>query len=111
MSNTEHVPTEEIIEQEAIGEEPEADVAAGEQPRARLASLMRKMLDRRDSVRAAQQKLRDIEAELREANSDKRTRFERMREGALQEYRKARAEFSRARMQLHNSLRMLPSRS
>ena len=49
--------------------------------------------------------------ELRQSDTEKRSRFERMREAALEEYRKARAEFARARMQLHNNLRMLPSRS
>ena len=111
MSKQEQIPVEEVVEQDEIVEEPTADVEQGEQPRARLANLMRKMLDRRDSVRAAQQKLRDIELELRQANTEKRSRFERMREAALNEYRNARAEFSRARLQLHNNLRMLPTRS
>ena len=103
---------EEIIEQgEVIAESEAVETTNDEQPRARLAGLMRKVINRRESVRVAQQKLRDIELELRQAETEKRSRFERMREAALQEYRKARAEFSRARMQLHNSLRMLPSRS
>jgi hypothetical protein len=99
---------------ELLEDEPLAGVDENEQsepPRARLAGLMRKMLDRRDAVRSTQQKLRDIEMELRQSDTEKRSRFERMREAALEEYRKARAEFARARMQLHNNLRMLPSRS
>jgi hypothetical protein len=82
-----------------------------EAPRKRLDQLMRKVLARRDEVRATQQKLREIEIELRQAPDDKRTRFERMREAALNEYRKARAEAARTRNQLLNTLRMLPSRS
>lgn len=107
---------EEYLEDDAIIEQDETEDAAepssdGEQPRARLANLMQRMLERRNTVREAQQKLRDIELELRVAGTEKRSRFERMREAALQEYRNARAELSRARMQLHNNLRMLPSRS
>ena len=79
-----------------------------EAPRKRLDQLMRKVLARRDEVRATQQKLREIEIELRLAPDDKRTRFERMREAALNEYRKARAEAARTRNQLLNTLRMLP---
>jgi hypothetical protein len=102
--------TVESIEQDVLTES-EVEGVQEEQPRARLANLMQKMIKRRENVRAAQQKLRDIEMELRQAKTEKRSRFERMREGALQEYRNARAEFARARMQLHSSLRMLPSRS
>ena len=82
-----------------------------DQPRKRLDSLMRKVLARRDEVRTTQQKLREIEIELRQASDDKRGRFERMREAALNEYRNARAEAARTRHQLLSNLRMLPSRS
>lgn len=90
----------------------QGDVAVTEeQPRKRLDNLMRKVLARRDEVRTTQQKLREIEIELRTAPTDKRGRFERMREAALAEYRNARAEAARTRHQLLNSLRVLPSRS
>jgi hypothetical protein len=96
--------TPEVVEASEPAEVEEA-------PRKRLDHLMRKVLARRDEVRATQQKLREIEIELRQAPDDKRTRFERMREAALNEYRKARAEAARTRNQLLNTLRMLPSRS
>lgn len=82
-----------------------------EAPRKRLDQLMRKVLARRDEVRSTQQKLREIEIELRQAPEDKKTRFERMREAALNEYRMARTDAARTRSQLLNTLRMLPSRS
>ncbi len=77
----------------------------------RLAGLMRKVVARRSRVRETQQKLRDIELELRHAPVDTRSRFERMREAALDEYRAARAEAARTRTQLVMTLRLLPSRS
>ena len=95
----------------ATDEQGEIAVEGGDQPRTRLDSLMRKVLARRNAVRETQQKLRDIEVELRQAPNEKRSRFERMREAALAEYRSARAEAARTRHQLLNTLRMLPSRS
>jgi capsule polysaccharide export protein KpsE/RkpR len=114
MARTIEADTVEIDEiQSETPEAPEVPEPAEteEPPRKRLDQLMRKVLARRDEVRATQQKLREIEIELRQAPEDKRTRFERMREAALTEYRKARAEAARTRNQLLNTLRMLPSRS
>ena len=102
ISDEETVEQVEIVENASVVEEP---------PRKRLDSLMRKVLARRDEVRSTQQKLRDIEIELRQASDDKRGRFERMREAALNEYRNARSEAARTRHQLVSMLRMLPSRS
>jgi hypothetical protein len=102
---------EETIEQVEQTDAVEAGREVEDQPRKRLDSLMRKVLARRDEVRSTQQKLRDIEVELRQAPDDKRGRFERMREAALNEYRNARAEAARTRHQLVSMLRMLPSRS
>ena len=102
ISDEETVEQVDIVENTAEVEEP---------PRKRLDSLMRKVLARRDEVRSTQQKLREIEIELRQATDDKRGRFERMREAALNEYRNARAEAARTRHQLVSMLRMLPSRS
>ncbi len=105
----EQVEQVETNEEPVVAEMTTTDIT--EQPRKGLDSLMRKVLARRDEVRVTQQKLRDIEVELRQAPTDKRTRFERMREAALAEYRKARAEAARTRHQLLSNLRMLPSRS
>jgi hypothetical protein len=110
MARTIETEPVEIEDLAATADMPEPEEAT-EQPRKRLDQLMRKVLARRDEVRATQQKLREIEIELRQAPDDKRTRFERMREAALQEYRRARAEAARTRNQLLNTLRMLPSRS
>ena len=109
------IETETIEMDEIQSEAPEApepvEAEVEEAPRKRLDQLMRKVLARRDEVRSTQQKLREIEIELRQAPEDKKTRFERMREAALNEYRKARADAARTRNQLLNTLRMLPSRS
>ena len=105
------------IENEAIREEtlPVEETAQAaepeERPEKRLEKLMRKALAWRNNAREAQEKLRSIELELRQADTEKRSRFERMREAALQEYRNARGEAVRARNQLLSTLRMLPSRS
>jgi len=110
--NTSVVEDEPILEVElAANEQGEAVAEVEDQPRKRLDNLMRKVLAKRDDVRTTQQKLREIEIELRTAPTDKRGRFERMREAALAEYRNARTEAARTRHQLLNSLRMLPSRS
>ena len=103
-------------EKEAIREDLPVDdtVQAAEpeeRPEKRLEKLMRKALAWRNNAREAQEKLRTIELELRQADTEKRSRFERMREAALQEYRNARSEAVRARNQLLSTLRMLPSRS
>jgi hypothetical protein len=111
--------TANVVEEEPIQEIEFAAVEQGEvvaaevenQPRKRLDCLMRRVLARRDEVRTTQQKLREIEIELRTAPTEKRGRFVRMREAALAEYRNARAEAARTRHQLLSSLRMLPSRS
>ena len=58
----------------------------------------------------AQEKLREMEFEMRHGGADSRSRFERLRAAALDEYRGARAEAERARRQLASSLRMLPGR-
>ncbi len=112
MRTIEEAQVEQV---EITMEEPAVIIAenepAKEQPRKGLDNLMRKLLARRDEVRATQQKLRDIEVELRQAPTDKRSRFERMREAALTEYRNARTEAARTRHQLLSNLRMLPSRS
>jgi len=111
MKTTEY---EETVEQVEQVEQAEVRADGGEtedQPRKRLDNLMRKVLARRDEVRSTQQKLRDIEIELRQAPDEKRGRFERMREAALNEYRSARAEAARTRHQLLSMLRMMPSRS
>ncbi len=101
----------QAIEVEAGEQGTIAAVEIEDQPRKRLDNLMRKVLARRDDVRTTQQKLREIEIELRTAPTDKRGRFERMREAALNEYRSARTEAARTRHQLLSSLKMLPSRS
>lgn len=112
MRKTNVIEDEPIQEVEfAANEQGEAVAEVEDQPRKRLDNLMRKVLARRDEVRATQQKLREIEIELRTVPTDKRGRFERMREAALDEYRNARTEAARTRHQLLNSLRMLPSRS
>lgn len=113
--NRTDVTTEDEIQQGVIESDPQESTAEAveieDQPRKRLDALMRKVLARRDEMRATQQKLRDIEVELRQASTDKKGRFERMREAALEEYRRARTDAVRTRNQLLNTLRMLPSRS
>lgn len=112
QAGVEELPVE-TMERTATGgpEKESAGTEHTENPAHRLAGLMRKVVARRSRVRETQQKLRDIELELRHAPVDTRSRFERMRAAALDEYRTARAEAARTRSQLVGTLRLLPSRS
>lgn len=85
--------------------------AAEEVDSSMLSRLMRRALAGRRRMEEAQSRLRDVEREVRTVSGEKRSRFERLRAAALEEYRSARAEATQARRQLLSSLRLLPDRS
>ena len=77
-----------------------------------LANLMKKVIAGRQRTAEAQNKLREVELSIREtSDNEQKNKVERLKTAALDEYRKARAEAERARRQLANTLKMLPSRS
>ena len=93
-----------------IGAGPGAE-QTGEPLDSALDRLMRRALAGRRRMQEAQSKLRRMEVEIRGVSGEKRSRFERLRAAALEEYRNARAEALRARNQLLSSLKLLPGRS
>lgn len=118
-TRTQRRPRREAVEEqvEALAAPPsvEADEGAEQPERAvpsqsTLANLMRKAIDGRRRMMEAQERLRELEFEIRQGGVDARSRFERLRATALDEYRRARAEAERARRQLASSLKMLPGR-
>jgi hypothetical protein len=90
---------------------PAREAQAAEPVDSMLARLMRRALAGRRRMEEAQSRLRDVELEVRTVSGEKRSRFERLRAAALDEYRSARADAAQARRQLLSTLRLLPDRS
>jgi hypothetical protein len=102
--------TSSEVEPEDIAERIDASERPSVPSQSMLAQLMRKAIAGRRRMTEAQEKLREMEFEMRHSDADSKSRFERLRAAALDEYRGARAEAERARRQLASSLRMLPGR-
>ena len=90
--------------------EVELEAEATEEATSRLHALMGRAIEARRQLLAAQSKLRDMELEVREAEAADRETVEQKRDAALEEYRNARGEATRARQQLLGVLRLVSER-